>query len=102
MFSTKLLNVAFSLVIIKVLTLLSIVVVGLAFAKSAANRQNNKNVNWWHYSPAGPDFYKNVTPIEWIARYITSMLTILFAYAGWNNLNCKCDKKGVLLMYIIY
>ncbi|CAG8547321.1 4865_t:CDS:2 [Paraglomus brasilianum] len=76
-----------ALVTTKVLTVLTVVVLGLSFAKASAERVNSKNVNWDMFSPASPDFYQNVSATEWIQRYITAMLTILFAYAGWNNLN---------------
>ena len=78
-----------ALVTTKVLTVLTVVVLGLSFAKASAERVYSKNVNWDMFSPASPDFYQNVSATEWIQRYITAMLTILFAYAGWNNLNCK-------------
>ena len=84
-----------ALVTTKVLTVLIVVILGLSFAKASAERLTNKNVNWDMFSPAGPAFYQNVSTTEWIQRYITAMLTILFAYSGWNNLNCKHQIKHI-------
>ncbi|CAG8474113.1 5887_t:CDS:2 [Paraglomus brasilianum] len=76
-----------ALAMIKVLTVLTVVILGLSFAKALAERASNENRNWDMFSPADPSFYENVSATEWIQRYITAMLTILFAYSGWNNLN---------------
>ncbi|CAG8534258.1 6850_t:CDS:10 [Paraglomus occultum] len=80
-----------ALVMIKVLTILTVVILGLSFAKASAERANNGNRNWKSFSTADPSFY-DVSATTWIQRYITAMLTILFAYSGWNNLNYLTDE----------
>jgi amino acid transporter len=91
------------LVATKLVTLLTVICLGFAYAKASAERLNNKNENWFKFAPVEPEFFQNVGATEWIQRYITAMLTILFAYAGWNNLNCKYNvrKKRYSLAHVL-
>ncbi|RHZ79533.1 hypothetical protein Glove_144g98 [Diversispora epigaea] len=68
------------LAVIKVLTLLTVVIIG--FTKITENPKR-LSFNYLFSNARGIEYYKN---------YANSMLKVLFAYSGWNTLNYSLDE----------